>query len=283
MKLENLNEFKSMLLNEEKSTISIEKYLRDVKAFFTWAGEAELSKELMLQWRKAMCDQNYSARSVNSMLASIHAYLRFIGRNDCRIRQLKLQKRAYADPEQELTWAEYLRLLKAAEKKPRLYTLLQTICSSGIRVSELRYFTVSAVKKGIITVNCKRKFRDIMIQRDLRKLLLDYAKKQGIVAGPIFLTRSGKPLNRSNIWAEMKKLCAIAHVSPRKVYPHNLRKLFARKHYKETRDLAKLADMLGHSSVDTTRIYIIDSGKEHLRQLERLKLVVEPSRDIPAA
>ncbi len=274
MKSFNLSEFEYMLMNEEKSKVTISKYLHDVKVFLAWVGDAELNKILMQRWRDALEEAEYGPRSINSMLASVNAYLRFIGREDCRIRQLKLQQRAYTDPEKELTWPEYLRLLKAAEKKPRLYMAIQTMCSTGIRVSELRFFTVKAVKKGVITVKCKCKIRDIMLQRDLKKKILGYAKSQGIVSGPIFRTKSGKPLNRSNIWTDMKKLCAEAGISSAKVFPHNLRKLFARKYYKGNKDISKLADLLGHSYIETTRIYIITSGKEHMRQLERMKMVV---------
>ena len=208
------------------------------------------------------------------MLAGVNSYLRFLGRDDCRVRGLKSQRELYCAEARELTKDEYLRLLAASEKRPRLHLLLQTICGTGIRVSELRFFTVEAAQRGEVEVSAKGKRRVVLLPARLRKKLLNYARKNGITNGVIFRTRSGQPLDRSNIWAEMKSLCEAAKVLSSKVFPHNLRKLFARSFYELEKDIAKLADVLGHSSVNTTRIYIMTSGSEHRRLLERMRLVI---------
>ncbi len=206
------------------------------------------------------------------MLASVNSWMRFIHREDCRVRYLRTQRGVYCPEDRELTKEEYRRLLAAAVGKPRLHMLMQTICSTGIRISELKYFTVQSVKSGEVTVHCKNKFRRILLPQ-LRRRLLAYARERDILSGIIFRTRGGKELDRSNVWAEMKRLCASAKVNPRKVFPHNLRKLFARCFYALDKDIAKLADLLGHSSINTTRIYIMTGAKEHLRKLDRLDLL----------
>ena len=208
------------------------------------------------------------------MLVSVNSLLSFLGWADCRVKSTRQQRQIYCAEDKELTKAEYLRLPEAAKKKPQLRLVMETICGTGIRVSELRYFTVEAVQRGEVTVTCKAKTRSILLPGKLKKLLLDYAKKNRISSGPIFITRNGKPLNRSNIWSDMKKLCEAAGVKPSKVVPHNLRKLFARTFYGIEKDIAKLADILGHSSIDTTRIYIMSTGTEHRRKIEQLGLVV---------
>lgn len=259
---------------EEKSTATLEKYLRDVRAFFVYAGQQNVTKELMMAYKNGLIEKGYAVRSINSMLDSLNSLLVFLGWQDCKVKNLKAQRQTYCAEEKELTKAEYLRLLTAAEHRPQLRLILETICGTGIRVSELRFFTVEAVKRGEIAVRCKSKTRTILLPSKLRKLLLDYAKKSGIPSGAIFITRSGKPLNRSNIWAQMKSLCKAANVKASKVFPHNLRKLFARTFYGIEKDIAKLADILGHSSIDTTRIYIMTTGTEHRKKIERLGLVV---------
>lgn len=208
------------------------------------------------------------------MLASLNSFLRYLGLSEYTAKHIRVQKKIFCAEEKELTKSDYLQLLKASKKNVRLNLVLQTICSTGIRVSELQYFTVEAVKLGEITVDCKSKTRTILIPGKLKAALVRYAKQQHICSGPIFVTRTGKPLNRSSIWAAMKQLCASAGVLPTKVFPHNLRKLFARTFYAVAKDIAKLADLLGHSSIDTTRIYIMTSGQEHRRQIEQLGLVV---------
>lgn len=269
-----IDAFHTYLVKEEKSAVTVEKYLRDVRAFFVFAGHSEVTKELLMTYKKKLVEKGYAVRSVNSMLASLNSLLVFRGWSDCRVRNLKTQQPVYCTEDRELTKAEYLRLLEAAKKQPRLNLVMQSICSTGIRVSELRYFTVEAVRHGEITVNCKNKIRTILVPGQLKKRLLEYAKKNGIRSGAIFVTRSGRPLNRSNIWAQMKRLCKAAGVRKSKVFPHNLRKLFARTFYTIEKDIAKLADILGHSSIDTTRIYIMTTGTEHRRKIERMGLVV---------
>lgn len=274
LKKEDLQIFYKHLVLEEKSTATVEKYLRDARAFLVFAGQRNVTKELVVSYKCGLIEKGYAVRSVNSMLASLNSLFDFLGWSDCRVKTLKTQHQTYCAEEKELTKAEYLRLLQAAERRPQLRMIMETICGTGIRVSELRYFTVEAVRHGEITVRCKSKIRIILLPGKLRKKLLTYASKNGIPSGAIFITRNGKPLNRSNIWAQMKSLCEKANVKSSKVFPHNLRKLFARTFYGLEKDIAKLADILGHSSIDTTRIYIMTTGTEHRRKLDRLGLVV---------
>ena len=274
LKKGDLQIFYKHLVLEEKSTATVEKYLRDARAFLVFAGQRNVTKELVVSYKCGLIEKGYAVRSVNSMLASLNSLFDFLGWSDCRVKTLKTQHQTYCAEEKELTKAEYLRLLQAAERRPQLRMIMETICGTGIRVSELRYFTVEAVRHGEITVRCKSKIRIILLPGKLRKKLLTYASKNGIPSGAIFITRNGKPLNRSNIWAQMKSLCEKANVKSSKVFPHNLRKLFARTFYGLEKDIAKLADILGHSSIDTTRIYIMTTGTEHRRKLDRLGFVV---------
>ena len=269
-----LGAFHQYLIQEEKSMATVEKYLRDVRAFTVYVGEKNVTKAVTVDYKRHLLEENYAARSINSMLASLNSFLSYLGWMDCKVKSVKLQRSAYCAEEKELTKAEYERLLKAAERNEQLRLVMQTICSTGIRVSELRFFTVEAVRCGEAVVNCKAKTRRILIPRKLRKRLLEYARNQNIRSGVIFLKRTGKPLDRKTIWAQMKGLCKAAGVNPSKVFPHNLRKLFARTFYGIEKDIAKLADILGHSSIDTTRIYIMTTGTEHRRKIERLGLVV---------
>lgn len=269
-----LQSFRQYLIREEKSTATLEKYLRDVRAFVVYVGDDTVTKERVMAWKRYLQSKAYAVRSINSMLSSMNRLLDFLGWSDCKVKTLKQQKQVYCAEEKELSKAEYLRLLKAAKKKPQLQLVMQTICGTGIRVSELRFFTVENVRKGEIIVNSKGKNRTVLIPGKLRKLLLDYIKKEKIRSGVIFHTRNGKPLDRKTIWAQMKSLCRTAGVNPTKVFPHNLRKLFARTFYSIEKDIAKLADILGHSSIDTTRIYIMTTSTEHRRKIERLGLVV---------
>lgn len=269
-----LQEFRAYLFQEEKSAATIEKYCRDVRMFLNFAGKDVLSKALTIAYKHHLEEQNYAVRSINSMIASLNSFLEYLGRGDCKVKTIKVQRKVYCEEKQELSKAEYLRLLEAAKGKTQLILVLQTICSTGIRVSELKYFTVEGVVRGEISVHCKSKTRTILIPGKLRKLLLTFAKEKRITAGSIFVTRSGKPLDRSNIWAQMKKLCDAAGVERAKVFPHNLRKLFARTFYRIEKDIAKLADILGHGSIETTRIYIMTTGVEHRRQIEKMGLVV---------
>lgn len=269
-----LQAFQQHLAHEEKSSATIEKYLRDVRAFRAYAGSENISKETVIAWKAALLEQQYAVRSINSMLASLNSLLDYLGWSDCKVRSIKHQKAAYCPEEKELSKAEYTRLLEAAKKKPQLRLVMQTICSTGIRVSELPFFTVEAVAQSKITVNCKGKIRTILLPGKLRKLLLEYIERENIRSGSIFLSKNGTPLNRSSIWSQMKALCKAAGVTASKVFPHNLRKLFARTFYSFEKDIAKLADILGHSSIDTTRVYIISTGMEHQRKIERLGLVL---------
>ena len=268
-----LEEFEKHLAWEEKSTATIEKYRRDAEAFCRFVGTRPVNCELVQAWKQDLLERGYAVRSINSMLASVNSLLSYLGWSDCRVKILRIQRRAYCEAEKELTKGEYMRLLEAARGKV-MYFVMQTICATGIRVSELRYFTVEALEKGEITIRCKGKIRSILLPRKLCRMLSDYARRQGIYHGTIFLGRSGKPLDRSSIWAQMKRLCDRAGVERGKVFPHNLRKLFARTFHAIEKDIAKLADILGHSSIETTRIYIMTSGREHRRKMERLGLMV---------
>ena len=270
-----IGDFESYLRSDEKSDNTIEKYLRDVKAFSMFANSRDISKAVVMEF-KASLVVNYEVTSANSMIAAVNAFLRFIGWMDCCIKQFKVQKKAFCSEEKELTKAEYIRLVNAAkaEGNERLNLILQTICGTGIRVSELQFITVEAVRKGEAVVSCKNKTRTVFIVRELQKKLLNYIKTKGITTGYVFVTKSGKPISRCNIWREMKALCEQAGVSPDKVFPHNLRHLFARTFYGIEKDIAKLADILGHSNINTTRIYIITTGAEHKRKMENMRLII---------
>ena len=263
-----LRDFEYYLLTEEKSRATTQKYIRDVRSFLDFLDGRALTKEQTLLYKEHITAQ-YAPASVNSMLVSVNCFLSFIGRADCKVRQLKIQRQIFAREDKELTESEYRRLLKAA-KDSRISLVIQTICGTGIRVSELSYITAEAVRMGKAVVNCKNKTRVIFIPVPIQKLLKEYMKKAGITAGQVFVTKSGKPLDRSNIWKEMKALCKKAGVSEKKVFPHNLRHLFARTFYRIEKDIVRLADLLGHSSLSTTRIYTMDSGNSHIRSMEKV-------------
>ncbi len=270
-----IENFRKNLELQEKSTSTIEKYIRDVKAFSAYTENAAITKEKVIAYKKYLRN-NYAVRSVNSMLASINSLFSFLGWHDLRVKSLKLQQQVFCPEEKELTKAEYARLCKTAERKhnERLNLILQTICGTGIRVSELQFITVEAVKNGEAIVNCKAKTRAVFIVKEMKQKLLRYAAEQNIKSGMIFVTRTGKPISRTNIWREMKDLCEEANVNPKKVFPHNLRHLFARVFYGIEKDIAKLADILGHSSINTTRIYIISTGTEHRKRMENMHLII---------
>ena len=268
-----INDFRLYLINEEKSQVTISKYIQDVMSFYYYAASNAISKETVLSYKNLLISK-YAARSVNSKLASLNSLFVYLGWIDLKVKSLKIQREIYVSEEKELTKNEYVRLLRATEQNTRLKLVIETICGTGIRVSELKYFTVEGVKKGTVVVRCKSKTRNIILPNKLKRLLLQYAKKNKISKGAIFITKNGKPLDRSNIWSDMKKLCKKANVNPKKVFPHNLRKLFARTFYGIEKDIAKLADILGHSNIDTTRIYIISTGFEHRKKIEKLGLVV---------
>ena len=261
---------------EEKSANTIEKYARDVKAFAAYLNGNVVSKELVIEYKQKLIADGYAVSSINSMLAAMNSLFDYLEWVDCKVKAIKTQRQIYCPENKELSKAEYLRLVEAAERNHnhRLNMILQTIGGTGIRISELQFITVEAVKSGTVEVACKGKNRVIFIIKKLKKKLLRYAAERHIKAGTIFITKSGKPVNLTNVWREMKALCKKANVDPDKVFPHNLRHLFARTFYKLEKDIAKLADILGHSSINTTRIYIISTGYEHLKRMENMRLVV---------
>lgn len=271
-----VTEFSAHLKNEEKSQNTTEKYLRDVRMFAAHFRDTEITKEMVIAYESKLLAKRYAVRSVNSMLASLNSLFTFLGWSDCKVKSMKLQRQIYCPEEKELTKAEYLRLVNTAKRKgkERLNLILQTICGTGIRVSELEYITVEAAKSGKAVVALKGKTRSVFLVKELQKKLLRYATEQNISSGTIFITRNGKPLSRTNIWREMKGLCQEAGVNPQKVFPHNLRHLFARVFYGIEKDIAKLADILGHSSINTTRIYIISTGSEHRKRMENMHLIL---------
>lgn len=263
------------LRTEERAPATIEKYLRDVRSFAAWLEGRPVSKELAARWKEGLLGSGLAPATVNAKLSALNGLFRFLGWEDCRVRFLKLQRRAFRDPARDLTREEYGRLLETANRqgRGRLALLLETICAAGLRVSEVRCITAEAVLAGRAEIRLKGKIRTILLPGKLCRKLLKYAKKQKIASGEIFLTRSGKAISRRQIWHEVKALCGEAKVAPSKVFPHNLRHLFARVFYKACRDIVKLADVLGHSSINTTRIYLMTTGAEHAKQLERLGLV----------
>ncbi len=264
--------FRTYLISEEKTPATVEKYLRDVRAFLAWLGSRDIEKDVVLEYKSRLCAR-YAPASVNAAISSLNSFFSFIDRHECRVKAVKIQRQIFSSSDRELIKTEYERLLSAAKKKRRLYLLMQTICSSGIRVSEVRHITAEAVKNGYAVIEGKRKLRKIFLPKALCKMLKIYINQQRINSGPIFITKSGRPLDRSNIWAEMKKLCKTAGVARQKVFPHNLRHLFARTYYTIQKDIVRLADILGHSSINTTRIYTIENGEIHQKQLERLGLL----------
>lgn len=267
--------FKRYLCEDEKSALTVEKYMRDIRAFAQYVSTGEITKAIVLSYKEKL-GENYAVASANSMLAALNHFFRFCGWHELCVKQFKVQKKAFCPVEKELNKEEYRRLVRAAEQKhnERLSLLIQTICATGIRVSELAHITVEAVQKGQAVVTCKGKTRTVFIIATLQKKLLHYVREQGIASGAIFITRSGKPMNRCNIWREMKALCTEAGVAPSKVFPHNLRHLFARTFYSMEKDIAKLADILGHTNINTTRIYIVTTGAEHRRKMENMRLVI---------
>lgn len=270
-----IEDFKSYLRADEKSENTIEKYLRDVGALCSYANGKKISKVVVMAFKSSLIE-NYVTTSANSIISSVNAFFRFAGWEDCCIKQFKVQRKVFCSEKKELTKAEYIRLVNTAKQKgnERLNLIIQTICGTGIRVSELQFITVESVYKGEALVFSKNKTRTVFIVKKLQKKLLNYIKHKGITIGCIFVTKSGKPMNRCNIWREMKSLCEQAMVSPDKVFPHNLRHLFARTFYGIEKDIAKLADILGHSSINTTRIYIITTGIEHRRKIENMRLII---------
>lgn len=269
-----INNFKIYLYEEEKSDNTIEKYMRDIRFFREWLQNRHIDKSVVIEYKKELC-KRYAVQSVNSMLSSMNAFFVFMSWHDLKIKTLKIQRRIFADKSKELTKAEYERLLIAAQKKKneRLYYLMQTMASTGLRASEIKYVTCEAVKQGQAVINCKGKIRQIFLPEKLCQMLKIYIKSRNIESGPVFITRNGMPLDRSAIWKMLKNLCESANVDKSKVFPHNFRHLFARTFYSRQKDVIRLADILGHSSVETTRIYTMESGTEHIKQLQKLGLL----------
>lgn len=272
---EQILKFEKYLMTEEKSAATIKKYLHSVRQFAAYCSGRSLDKALMLEYKTSL-GEAYAPASANTALAAINGFLRFWGRSDCCIKPFKVQKKLYCPEEKELSREEYVRLVQAAKEKSgeRLALLLETVCATGIRVSELPYITAEAVSQGEAVVTCKGKTRTVFLPGALKKKLRCYIQKKSISSGPVFVTRTGKTMNRSNIWREMKALCEQAHVASSKVFPHSLRHLFARTFYSIDHDVAKLADILGHSNINTTRIYIITTGAEHRRKMEAMRLIL---------
>lgn len=267
--------YMAALQEEEKSRATIEKYIRDVRRLQQFLSGEQLSKARLIDYKELLCER-YAVSSVNSMLAAVNHYLEYIGKSEWKLKPLKIQKRFFQNEEKELTRTEYIRLVQTAKKQGnlRLSLILQTICTTGIRVSELSFITMEAVKNGRAVIQNKGKRRIILLPKQLCRILTAYMKFQNRVEGEIFVTAAGKPVDRSNIWREMKSLCESAGVEEEKVFPHNLRHLFARTYYSKEKDLSRLADILGHSNVNTTRIYTMENGMMHARQIERLGLLV---------
>ena len=270
-----LKEFEEYLIQEEREKATIGKYLRDAECFLVWLENRELSKKQVVLWKEKLTEKRYSPITINGKLAAINKLLLSLGKPEFRVKYLKIQRRLFRSTERDLTKEEYTRLVETAfsDGKERLALLMESICATGIRVSEVQYLTVETAEAGRAEISLKGKIRTILIPGKLCRKLLKYAKKQKIASGEIFLTRSGKGMSRHQIWAEMKALCAQAKVQASKVFPHNLRHLFARTFYRACRDVVRLAGVLGHSSIETTRIYLITTGIEYRKQMSRLGLI----------
>ncbi len=273
--VELINQFRNYLVNEEKSQATLEKYIRDITTFMAWLAGRMVDKAIVIEYKNTIIE-SYAPTSANSMLSSINSFFMYMEWYDCKVKTFKIQKQIFANKDKELTKNDYEKLLRAAKSKnnEKLYLLMQTICGTGIRVSELRYITKESVSKGQATINCKGKMRVVILPEKLCVALRRYAKEERITNGSIFVSRNGKPLDRSNIWKMLKNLCKDSGVSKDKVFPHNFRHLFARTYYSIEKDVVRLADILGHSSVNTTRIYTMETGDVHRMQLQKLGLLL---------
>ena len=269
------DQFEDYLRHDEREESTIEAYLRSLTRFSEWADGRAVTKELAMEWKAALSESGYRPISVNAMLAAVNKFFTCMGREDCKVKYLKLQRQMFRKSEKDLSKEEYQRLVQAAHEKGdlRMELILETICATGIRVGELKYITVEAVRAGVAEIALKGKIRTILLPHRLCRKLQKYAKKQKIASGKIFLTQDGLPVSRQYVWTRMKALCEPAGVERTKVFPHNLRSLFARSFYGSCHDVVRLADVLGHSSIETTRIYLMSTGKEYLRQLDKLGLV----------
>ena len=269
------DQFEDYLRHDEREESTIEAYLRSLTRFAEWADGRSVTKELAMEWKTALAESGYRPISVNAMLAAVNKFFTCMGREDCKVKYLKLQRQMFRKSEKDLSKEEYQRLVQAAHEKGdlRMELILETICATGIRVGELKYITLEAVRAGVAEIALKGKIRTILLPRRLCRKLQKYAKQQKIASGKLFLTQDGLPVSRQSIWTRMKALCEAAGVERSKVFPHNLRSLFARSFYGSCHDVVRLADVLGHSSIETTRIYLMSTGKEYLRQLDKLGLV----------
>ena len=269
------DQFEDYLRHDEREESTIEAYLRSLTRFAEWADGRTITKELAMEWKAALAEAGYRPISVNAMLAAVNKFFTCMGREDCKVKYLKLQRQMFRKSERDLSKEEYQRLVQAAHEKGdlRMELILETICATGIRVGELKYITVEAVRAGVAEIALKGKIRTILLPHRLCRKLQKYAKQQKIASGKLFLTQDGLPVSRQYIWIRMKALCEAAGVERSKVFPHNLRSLFARSFYGSCHDVVRLADVLGHSSIETTRIYLMSTGKEYLRQLDKLGLV----------
>lgn len=263
------------LKEQERSPKTIQKYERDLHTLLQFLPNQTIDKEKLILWKESLMKQ-YSPSTVNSMLTSINGFLSYYGFQECRVKPLKIQKMLFYPEEKELTKEEYTRLIHIAHEENKIQTalILQTLCSTGIRISELQFITVECVKSGRTIVSSKGKHRIVFLPKKLQQLLLAYIDNHQKTSGPVFTSNRGNPLDRSNIWRNMKNLCEKAHVPPKKVYPHNLRHLFARTYYDSEKDISRLADILGHSNVSTTKIYTMESGMVHAKQIDNLDLVI---------
>lgn len=269
--------FQEILLAEECSLHTVKKYCQDIKQFKIWVGRKEITKEVLNDWKEFLISAGYKGTTINGKIVSVNAYLNCFGQKDYKIKLLKLQRKFFRESSNDLRKEDYNKLIYTAKKlkKQRLLLIMETICATGIRVSELKYITVHAIQNGRTEILLKGKLRTILMPKSLCKKLKRYAKENRIFRGELFITRSGKSISRKQIWAEMKALCCKAEVEPSKVFPHNLRHLFARCFYEICKDISKLADVLGHSSIETTRIYLISTYEGHLRILNRMNLTIE--------
>lgn len=270
-----IEKYKKYLFEEEKAQATVEKYIRDIVVFTNWLCGRAVEKVLVLEYKQVLIEK-YAPKSVNSIISSLNNFFDFNEWFKYKIKAVKIQKQIFARQDKELTKAEYERLLKEAKnrKNKRLYYLIQTICATGIRISELRFISTEAVKRGEAEINCKGKIRTVFLPKRLCKMLAEYIKRNNIADGSVFVTRSGRPIDRSNVWSDMRGLCKNAGVSEDKVFPHNLRHLFARTYYSLQKDIVRLADILGHSSINTTRIYTMETGIVHKMQIEQLGLLL---------
>ena len=275
LKPTDLKRFETYLVRNENSTATVEKYLRDVRVFLTFIEYGTFDKQDVLRYKDWLI-KIYKPTSANSMIGGLNTFLKFVGANGFTIKQFKIQREAYCSEEKELTKQEYYRLINTANSKrnQKLSLIIQTICSTGKRASELKFITVEAVRVGEAVITLKGKTRKIFIIPELKNKLLRYIKQQNLYTGSVFLSKNGKPILRNNVWRDMKSLCEQAGVKRSKVFPHNLRHLFARTFYGIEKDIAKLADILGHSNVNTTRIYIVTTGAEHKKKMQNMRLII---------